>query len=153
MIQPPVPCFYLFKVEGEVAKSVAEEISPAAAADIQLAAFISGDFDVDINAVKSLDAAITHVKTISLMDDAPSQEVYNPLYVPSTMEKIDEMLLLEPRADNIYFVGMNSNPYTLKTVEVSVGDEQVLAARIEYRPFEIPGYSDIVEQNKNARLN
>jgi len=154
MISAPTSCFYLMKVEGEAVHSVAAELSPSTAADIEVAIFTSADFENDIVAVNSLATGFNHVKSISLLGDTLQvDERYNPLYVPSPIEKIDEMLILDPRADGVRFVGFSGNPFTLKAMEAKAGDETLISAKVDYRPFDMPAYSDIVAETQGQVLN
>lgn len=143
MIVAPTPCFFIVKAEGEAAAQLIAEVEPKVAHDIETVILISADFESDISAVNSMDRSVGHLVSIS-SDTSATKETYNPLYIPSDMASVDEMLVLEPRADGIRFSGMAGNPFMLKMVEVTEKDEPLITAKIEYRPFDIPSYSDIV---------
>jgi hypothetical protein len=151
MITAPTPCFYMLKVEGEVAQQFVAELSPSSAKDIISAVLVSSDFDIDIAAVNSFDASITSMRALS--PSADIVEEYNPLYVPSGLDVLDQHMQSEQRGDAIRFVGMNGNPFILKTVEITQGDEPLISGKIEYRPFELPSYSDIVASIESTQLN
>ena len=151
MIIAPTPCYFIVKAEGEAASSVISEVSPTTGADITTAVLVSADFEVDILAVNYMQKATDRI--LQTAGDVETVEKYNPLYVPGPMENVDEMLNLDARHDGIRFVGMSGNPYLLKTLVATSGDQQVLSAKVEYRPFDIPGYSDIVAANETQLLN
>jgi hypothetical protein len=155
MITAPTSCFFMLRAESEAAQQVVAEFAPRSANDIESVVLVSADFESDVNADVSLTTSMDHITSLSCItaDRLDVQSTYNPLYVPGTMSSIDETLNLDARHDNIRFVGMNGNPYTLKIIEVKDGDDTMIAAKIEYRQFEIPSYSDIVQANKSTVLN
>lgn len=154
MIIAPTAAYYMVKAEGEAAENMVSELSPSTASDIATVILVSADFEVDIMAVHNLSRSIEYIKG-SLHDPKMSvDEKYNPLYMPAPMEQVDEMLNLDPRNDGIRFVGMNGNPYTLKTVEMKAnGDEPLVTGKVDYRPFDFPGYSEIVADRERAYVN
>jgi hypothetical protein len=155
MITAPTSCFFMLRAEGEAAQQAVAEFAPRSANDIEAVVLVSADFESDVNADASLTTSMDHITGLSCIaaDRLDVKATYNPLYVPGEMALIDETLNLDARHDNIRFVGMNGNPYTLKIIEVKDGDDTMIAAKIEYRQFEIPSYSDIVQSNKSTVLN
>ena len=154
MIIAPTPCYFLLKAEGDAAAQLVAELSPGTATDIDSVILVSSDFDSDISAVNSMTRSIQHIQDCTQLPatSLTTKEQYNPLYLPGNMEVLDEMLNLDARTDNIRFVGMNGNPYTLKIVEVLNDGDPLITAKLEYRPFDIPAYSDIVTA-RAAALN
>ncbi len=154
MINPLASCFFTVAATGETASAVMMEISPATASDIIEVTMYSDDFDSDIEAINGLDATVKQM-TIGLEADTTKEvvESFNPLYIPVSMEEVDEQLELNPRTDAIKFRGMDGNPYTVKQVVVKCDDEQVLYAKAQYHPFELPGYNDITEQHEHPSIN
>jgi hypothetical protein len=152
MIVAPTSCYFVIKAEGEAAAAVILEVSPTTGHDITTAILVSADFETDILAVNYMDKAMARI----IAGSGPDIETtvrYNSLYIPGPMEAIDDLLNLDPRNDGIRFVGMSGNPFLLKTVEAKSGDENVVTAKVEYRPFDIPGYNEMVESNAKMRLN
>lgn len=152
MIVAPTTCYFVVKTEGEAASMIVSEVSPTTGHDIATAILVSADFQTDILAVNYMDKATARIID-SAGPDIETVVKYNPLYVPGPMSAIDDLLNLDPRTDGIRFVGMNGNPYLLKTVEAKCGDQYILTAKVEYREFEIPGYHELVENNSKQRLN
>lgn len=155
MIIAPTPCYFVVKGEGEVASHIVAEVSPKTSSDIATAVLVSSDFDSDITAVNYMDQAAASITAATHIADAETVVRYNPLYIPGPIERIDELLQHDGRGDAIRFVGMSGNPYLLKVVEVkgSRDEQALLSAKVEYRPFDIPGYSEIVESNASLHLN
>lgn len=153
MITAPTSCFYMIKAEGEAASQMLAEFAPGCASDIDAVILFSSDFDCDISAINSLDATVRHIKNQTYLVDEEIKEEYNPLYFQSSMQKIDDAMMLDARTDGFRFTAMHGNAYALKTVEVKDGDTLVISAKIEYRPFDFPAYSEIVASNRAALLN
>jgi hypothetical protein len=144
----------MLKTEGETAQQVISEISPSAGVDISSAIMMSADFESDLVAVHSLSAALAHVRSRSPVNEQEvTEEKYNPLYVPGSVGELDDVLSLDPRTENIRFVGMGGNPFILKTIEVNDGETPIIAAKVEYRPFDIPTYSELVLTRDPVHLN
>lgn len=155
MIIAPTTCYFMLKTEGEAAVQMVSEISPGSSSDISSAILVSADFESDLYAINSLTKAIAHIqeRTPFNPDDTVTEEKYNPLYIPGDMALIDDVLNLDPRTDGIRFVGMNGNPFIVKTVEITEGEVQIIAAKVEYRAFDIPGYSELVASRDPLKLN
>jgi len=146
MIIAPTSCFFVLRAEGEAAAHMMELLSPSAAADIDAAILVSQDFDSDIAAVHGLDESIAQLRFQMPVhaDRVKIEETYNPLYIPGTVDDIDDMLQTNERNDSAQFIGMNGSPFVLKTIEIYDGDDSLISGKIEYRPFELPSYNDIV---------
>lgn len=152
MIKAPTSCYFTALATGEGAQALMMEISPGAAADIMEVSFLSEDFDSDIQALQQLDGTIKHVNGV-MTGDLAVEERFNPLYIPSKMEEVDELLDIHLRNDGLRFTGFGGDPYTLKLVDVKRDDEQLAVFTARYHPFELPLYTDIVEAHDNFRLN
>lgn len=148
MITSPTSCFYMIKAEGEAAASMLVDLVPGCASDIDAVILLSSDFDSDISAINSLDATVKHIKDQTYLVDAEVKEEYNPLYFQSDMQKIDDAMMLDASTEGFRFTAMRGNAYALKTVEVMDGDTLLISAKIEYRPFDFPAYSEIVASNQ-----
>jgi hypothetical protein len=146
MIIAPTSCFFILRAEGEAAAHMMDLMSPSAAADIDAAILVSRDFDSDIAAVHGLDESIAQLRLQMPVhiDRVKIEEKYNPLYFPGTVDDVDEMLQTNERNDSARFIGMNGSPYVLKTIEIYDGEDSLISGKIEYRPFELPTYNDIV---------
>lgn len=151
MINPPTLCFFTAKAIDEAAASVMMDISPGAAADIVEVTLLSDDFDSDIPAINRLDATV--VKMTEKVNNLNVREKFNPLYIPVKMEEVDEMLDLSAKHDVVRFVGMDSNPYTVKQVDVETDGQRVISGKVQFYPFDLPHYSDIVEDHERNTIN
>lgn len=145
MIQPDTSSYYVIKTDGEAAGAVVAEISPKVGHDILTAILVSADYQSDIQTVNGMDTSLRHIATLTPGSELRTEEKYNPIYMPGTMEMVDEVLSIEPRENGIRFVGFSGNPFILKTVEVHNGDEQLVVAKVEFRPYDIPGYTELIE--------
>lgn len=154
MIVAPTSCFFLVKAQGEAAVQVVSSISPGAANDIESVILLSSDFKSDIDAANKMHASIDSISKQSLIPEHLLQttEQYNPLYIPSEPSAVDEMLQLDARTDGIKFTGMHGNPFTFKTVEILQNFSPVIQGKIEYHPFDLPSYSEIIQEDIN-RIN
>lgn len=144
MIIAPTSCYFVVKTDGEAAGNAVTKISPRVSADIVSAILISADFDSDIQAVQLMDQVASRI-----LEQVPTSNVetlvkYNPLFVPSTVDSVDEVLHLEPHRDSIRFIGLDGNPFLFKTIEVKSEGQQLLLGKVEYRPFDMPSYSEII---------
>lgn len=152
MIIAPTTCYYVVRAEGETAQQIVAEVSPSVGLDIITAVLVSADYESDIQAVCHMDKSIGHLDKLSY-GGLTRNEKFNPLYIPGDMELVDDLLAHDSKGETIRFVGMSANPFLFKTVEVMSGEDQVAIGKVEYRPFEIPGYSEIVESRKPSHLN
>ncbi len=153
MITAPTTSFYMVKAEGEAAENLAADISPSAAGDIASAIIVSADFEVDIMAINNMRTAIDRLKLPMSAESLTIDEKFNPLYLPAPMEAVDEMLVLDARADGIRFVGMQGNPFTLVSTEITAMDEPIISGTVQYRSFEVPSYSEIVADRSSKLVN
>lgn len=157
MITPPTPSYFVVRVEGEAAESVTAVLSEGAIADVLGITLISADFESDIQASISMDATITSIRT-QLLDQTITEEVtYNPLYIPATVEQVEDMLDMDDddlKAEHVRFVGMDGNPFAIKQVMLTSetrGD--VLMGTLACKQFELPPFQDVVKAHKKILLN
>jgi hypothetical protein len=151
MIIAPTNCFYHVLLNGDVARHLVQTISPQAALDIDKAFLCSADFTNDINAVNALETTLQSVQEQT--SNAQVEEKYNPLYTSNNVEALDDLLVLEPHADGVRFIGANGNPFILKTVNATVNGHLLFEAKVEYRPFDIPAYADLLHEFQRTAIN
>ncbi len=157
MITPPTPSYFVVRAEGEAAESVTAVLSEGAIADVLGITMISADFESDIQASISMDSTIASIRT-QLLDDTITEEVtYNPLYVPSTVEQIEDMLDMDDddlKAEHVRFIGMDGNPFAIK--QVMYTSEQrgdVLFGTLACKQFDLPAFQDVVKSHEKILLN
>ena len=154
MINPPTDCFYTIQLMGEAAELVTSTVSPGSIADIKEAILISDDFTSDIEAINKLDVAMTKMRSGLVDQDLTELTSINPFYVPSTPAQLNSMLDGDIKSETYHFVGMDGNPFTLKTVIVISSEEEgVMAGRVLCKPFELPPFCDIIAEQANIKLN
>ena len=153
MINPPTECFYMMQLDGEAAEFAASTLSSSTTNDIKEAVLISSDFAHDIQALASLDEVLRLVE--DKLDGLPliKHEYTNPLYMPSTPDEIDSVFDGDIRSETMAFVGADGNPFTMKMIDVSTDERELVKARLTCKPFELPSYSEIIQEHKNLRLN
>jgi len=154
MIIPPTSCFWMVRVEGDAAEFVAHTLSTSAMSDIHEAVLISDDFKSDIEGTNSMDDVIEYLKQSVPNEDTLVESFdVNPLYIPATPEQLDSVLEGDIRSENLSFTGMDGSPFTLKMVEVTDGDREIIQGKLTCRPFDLPSYSEILQGQKDVRLN
>lgn len=152
MIVAPTQCYFTALATGEGAQTLMMEISPGAAADIEEVSFLSENFDSDIQALQLLDGTIKHISG-SVGGDVSVVEKFNPLYIPSPIEEVDELLDIHMRSDGLRFTGFGGDPFTLKLVDVKRDEQPLATFTARYHPFDLPLYTEIVEAHDNFRPN
>ena len=150
MIVAPTPCYFTGLAVDEAAQLLMMEISPAAAADITELTLVSIDFDSDIEALNNLDITVNRANTAISGDVS---EVFNPLYVPSEIEDVDNLLDLHLRSDSITFTGFAGDPFTVKMVDIKRDEMSVVTFTARHHPFELPSYTEIVDANDRFNFN
>ena len=153
MITPPTNSFFVIHVKGEATDHVVSKLAPSTMADIREAILISNDYTSDIQAHVEMDVAVEKLKSQLGRSDIFEHTQINPLYVPSTQDQVDQVLESDPAGDSFKFVGMDNNPYTMRSVDLSMPDCEILvAARTACHEFPLPSYSEIISAQKNVRL-
>lgn len=146
MIQPDVECFYLLHARGEAAEQVASAFSPASMADISDAILISRDFDTDIEAINELDDLVELMKLRVDDGNLVELETLNPLYFPASTKDIDSVLddQAGPEGDDFSFVGLDGSPFTVKFVNISRSEQDLITGKVAYKRFDLPSYNEII---------
>jgi hypothetical protein len=78
---------------------------------------------------------------------------FNPLYIPMSLDELDDALVIEQKSDSVQFSAMNGNPFAVKIVEISNDEEPLITATVSYQQFDLPGYETIMSNQKNLVLN
>lgn len=147
MITPPTKSFFVIRIHGEAADVVSTKLSPSIASDVRESVLISDDYSEDIEAQNELDKAIQQFKQ-GLDADVTVTVEHNPLYFPSSKEQIESVLESHEDGDMFRFIGMDGNPFTLKTILISKNDEPLLEGRVACHQFDLPTYSELFEAQK-----
>lgn len=145
MITTSAPAFYLIKTTGEAAELLSSLISPKTMLDIKTAIVVSTEFNNDIEPIHELDSAISTLREGLHSTELEQSEEFNPLYYPSSDERIDDVLEVELKSDRVSFNAMNGNPYHAKRIEIKAGEETTLEAAVIFQQFDLPGYETIME--------
>lgn len=151
MITPPTKSFFVIHVHNEATDMIANRFSPSTAADIRESVLISDDYPEDIQAYNEMDRAVASLQK-NLEGNIVINTLHNPLYYPSTQEQIDAVLEGSEEGETFRFVGMDGNPFTMKSVTITLDDEPLIEARVACHQFDLPTYSEIIEKHK-VKLN
>jgi len=153
MISPPTSSYYCIHVRGEAVEFITSTLSPGALADIEEVMLISENFDNDIQATIGMDHTIALLKQ-QVHTILAEQVTFNPLFIPSSFKDLDAVLDYgDEQTKELKFTGMDGSPFTLKTVSLSEGDQEVLLGLVNCKPFHLPSYGDIIIAQQNERLN
>lgn len=153
MITPPTKSFFVIHVSGMAADFISDKFSPEVTSDIREAVLISDDFETDIEAHHGMDKALTKLRK-PLGRSLAIETKYNPLYIPSTPEAIDNVMESDT-ADNFRFTGFDGNPFTMKSVSIGRADNQgdLISARVACHQFDLPSYAEIIEAQEHKVIN
>ena len=143
MITPPTKSFFAIHIAGEAADIVMNKLSPETMTDIREAILISDDFNEDIEATNTMDAAVEKLR-LQLGDELTVATTHNPLYIPSTQAQLDSVLEGDPSNDNFKFTGMDGNPFTMKSISITRHEEEVITAKVACHQFDLPSYTEIL---------
>lgn len=152
MITAPTQSFYVIRASGEAAELIASVFSPGAMGDITDVIVLSNNFSNDIEPMNEMDASLSTIKE-GLSSDIVENVQFNPLYIPMSLDELDDALVIEQKSDSVQFSAMNGNPFAVKIVEISSQDEQLITASVSYQQFDLPGYEQIMHNQKNLVLN
>jgi hypothetical protein len=152
MIVAPTPSFYVIRASGEAAEMIAAVFSPGAMGDITDVIVLSNEFTNDIEPMNEMDASLATIKE-GLSPDLVENVQFNPLYIPMTLDELDDALVIEQKSDSVQFSAMNGNPFAVKIVEISTADEPLITGTVSYQQFDLPGYEQIMTNQKNLVLN
>jgi len=147
MIQAPTPAFYVVRATGEAAELIASVFSPGSMGDITDVIVLSKEFSNDIEPINELDESLQSLKTglsAELIEDCQ----FNPLFIPMSLDDLDDALEVEQKSDHVRFSAMDGNPFAVKIVQLSTPLEPLLTATVSYQQFDLPGYEQIMEKQK-----
>ena len=152
MITPTVPSFYVIQAVGEAAELIASVFSSGSMSDIEGVMVISKEYSNDIEPINELDATLETLKE-GLGVDLVQNVTFNPLYIPMSMDDLQDSLESNDKSDFVRFTGMRENPYAVKIVEISADEQPVIVGSVSYKQFELPPYEDIIEKQLKTLLN
>lgn len=135
---------------GEGAEVIAHAFSPGTVGDIEAVVMASRDYESDIDAVHRLDETLEAIRD-GFSIELTCSEKFNPLYVPCTIEELDEVLESDSKAEQVLFSGMNGNPFILKSTELVSEDQVVVRGHVSYKVFDIPSYETIMANQKSFK--
>lgn len=147
MIQAPTPAFYVVRASGEAAELITAVFSPGSMGDITDVIVLSDEFSNDIEPINELDESLQTLKS-GLSPDLIESCEFNPLYIPMSIDALDDALEVEQKSDSVRFSAMDGNPFAVKIVEFSTQFEPLLTATVSYKQFDLPGYEHIMEKQK-----
>lgn len=146
-------CFFTAQLLGDAAKEVAGAISPSTATDIDVIEATSTDFSSDISGLISLDASMSQVQATLGTKDVSLHENFNPLYLPNGLNELDELVDDSEKSDHLRFTGFGGNPFVIKLIELEHNEETIASAYLQYHPFELPSYSEIIHAHERSSIN
>jgi hypothetical protein len=154
MIVAPTRCFFVLNLVEDAATSASAFFSEGASGDITSVSLVSKDFESDIDAVHKLDTSIAAVRdSVHTSGNIEINDAFNPLYLPHSMGDIDDLLSLDLRTDNFNFTGFSGSPYVIRIVQVLNDEMPLMDARLQYHPFELPNYTELVAKQENTSVN
>lgn len=149
MIVAPTDSFYMIQAEGEVAELITGLFSQSTMMDVEEVQVVSKEFSNDIEPTNVLDECIRSVKA-ELQGTLNEDVQFNPLFVPTSIENLDDALLVDQKSDIVLFSGMDGNPFILKSVSLTdENDNKLVQFTVSYVEFNLPGYEFIVEKQKS----
>ena len=153
MITTKSSCFFTALLVGDAAKEVVTAISPSTASDIEQVQVTSTDFSSDITALISFDASMNHLEQTLGSEQVSRREDFNPLYLPNGLEALDELVDGNEKSDHLRFTGFGGNPFVIKLIKLDYNEETMAAAELQYHPFELPSYSEIIHAHERSFIN
>jgi len=149
--------YFLIKIEGDAAQTFADFISPETAMDIESMSLISREFSSDISAINDLDRSISIIEKMNkgTGKKVAIDEWYNPLYLPNSLTKIEQLFdSSSMSASTLTYTGdgHDANPFTIKAVNLKCDDEVAIKAKVACKPFDLPSYNEIVDNQQNTLL-
>lgn len=152
MIISNSPSFYVIRATGEAAELIASVFSPGTMGDITDVVVLSREFDNDIEPINELDKTLETIKE-GLGSDIIENASFNPLFIPMSIDDLDDALEVEQKNDNVRFTAMDGNPFAVKIVEITSNDEPLISATVAYQQFDLPSYDVIMHNQTHSRLN
>ena len=149
--------YFLIKIEGDAAQTFVDFVSPQTALDIESMSLISTEFDTDISAINSLDSSIQMIAKLNRRAGKKTivEEWYNPLYLPNSMDKIENLFdMSSVSASTLTYTGdgHDANPFTIKSINLKCNDDVSIKAKVACKPFELPSYNEIVDNQQSTLL-
>lgn len=149
--------YFLIKIAGDAVEDVAAAISPKTALDIDSMSLISREFNSDISAIAHLDNSIGSIAKINKRNGkkVAIDEWYNPLYLPNSMEKIEQLFdTSSTSASTLTYTGdgHDANPFAIKSISLKCGDDIAITAKVACKPFDLPSYNEIVDNQQSTLL-
>lgn len=151
MIPVPKNCFWMVKVDGELGGSVLSNISPRTASLASEVLLASVVYETDIEATSACDSIIDQLR--SQLIDPEIMTKINPLFVPSSVEVLENSFDPTEKENTLKFNAMDGSPFTLKMVEIKENHESVIQAKVMCEPFELPPLNEIIQAHSELRLN
>ncbi|WP_407303478.1 hypothetical protein [Acinetobacter sp.] len=149
MITPTTKSFFVVHIDGDPIDFIMEKLSPSTASDVSSIMLISSDFNSDIEATNMMDVNIDHLVEGL---DTRKEEIFNPLFIPSSVDEIDAVLQCEGE-ENYKFVGFEGNPFIMKNVNVHHGEMNIIEGSVACHAFDLPSYPEIVALQETRMLN
>lgn len=152
MITPPTETFYAIRITGEAADLITNKLSPSTTSDIFEAVLISDDYESDISAYNQMESTVKELQSHLDQTDIKIDVKFNPLYYPATPEEIEGILESDGKSDSFRFVGMDGNPFTMTSTNISCNDELIITAQMACHQFELPALNEILDAQKDLKL-
>lgn len=145
MILAPTPSFYMLEATEEAARIIASTLSSDVQNDIKSVLIVSREFSNDIEPTNELRESTSTIR-LALAEEPTETLTFNPLFVPSSQEALDEALDSEIKGDHFRFVGMNGNPFAVAILELTSRETPILTGTVSYQQFDLPGYEDLMKE-------
>ena len=146
------PSFFAIQIEGDLAADLAEQLAPTAGLDIEMVTMVSKELPSDIHAINEMCRAVDALKK-KVQSTMEVVDTFNPLFLPKAVQELDEQIDIDGRSDAVRFLGMDGNPFVVRKIEVKVEGETVIDARVGVEQFDLPAYSDMMNEKQNLLLN
>lgn len=144
MITPQSACYFLLELHNEAAENVTAIISPGVMSDIQRGYMLSRDYEKDINGIVELDDTVDFIQTLSAPTTVlKKEEVFNPLYLPSSKEELLNAFEETGDDDQMRFTSMGGNLFAIKTVNLKNEEGNYLNGSLVFKPFKLPSFEDV----------
>lgn len=153
MITPPTDSYFMLHLSDEAAEFAASVLSLSAMNDIREAVLVSIDFESDIEAGCAFDDTV-HVLKDGILQDTIEYETFNPIWLPSTPEELEGAFDSdEGKTDTVNFTAVDGSPFTMKLTTIAVDDREVMTGKLVCKPFEMPSYTDMMQEHRDMKVN
>lgn len=153
MILPSSTSFFAIKALDEAAEAITFQLAPGTALDIVNVTFLSRDFESDVYAIDCLDKNMKVLLEAMSEVEVAVSEKFNPIYLPGKISDLYDAVDVDSKNGSGPLNAVDGNPYTIKLIEAISGDETVLVGKAQYRTFEMPSYSEIVQAHEQFLPN